>query len=862
MCYCCTFLMAFKIPSPREVGLPEKFDRWRPDQEEAIRLICTSPKRFKALAAPTGFGKCFAPGTKVLMFNGEVRDIEDIEVGESVMGPDSQPRVVTGLASGIDQMFEIVPTKGDSYTVNSAHILCLRMTAGAKDEWTDITITLDKYLRSNRTFRHRAKGYRVGVHFSSGDLPLEPYFVGLWLGDGSSRAAAVTTADKEIIEYLGDYADSYGLTVRVQRGKSCPTYHLTCGTGRGRGGNPITGLLRHIGVLNYKHIPLIYKTASIQHRRLLLAGLIDSDGFYCNGGYEITQKSRALAHDTAYIARSLGMAAYVTPVEKGCQTGATDIYYRVGISGGTEGIPVILDRKRALPRRQKKSVNVVGIRIRAVGEGIYHGFTLDGPDGKFLLGDFTVVHNTPAYVAGALLSQLPTALVTESRALQSQILNEFDSCGVADLRGRRNYDCGFGDTCEEGYARRCPYKGSVTCPSSQAEMRAATSMLVVTNYDKWTASRKAGALQHIEQVVFDEAHSAPDALARAMQVTLNYHEMNELLGLDFPDARQADEFVNWKPWLATARAAAEAARIAVRVRIAQASQPKRQWVRELVHFQNLCRKLAVLSTANPNNWIVEEVDKGYQFDPVRPGRYAEGALFCGIQSVVVVSATLRPKTLFMLGVPQTDFEFREFDSSFDPARCPIYHIPTMRVDKRATDLSMLWVRLDQIAARRQDRKGIVHTISYARRDEIMAKSRFAPKMLINPRGEAATDIIEQFRRSPAGTMLVSPSVGAGFDFAGRDCEFQFICKIPFPDGRSKIVQARQSDDKEYGAYQAMNKLVQTFGRGMRSQEDRCENFIADDHIEWFLPRYRHLAPRSFHAFFRRVDSVPPPPDRL
>lgn len=470
---------------------------------------------------------------------------------------------------------------------------------------------------------------------------------------------------------------------------------------------------------------------------------------------------------------------------------------------------------------------------------------------------------TAVYIAYAILSKLPTCFVTDSRALQDQLMDDFRCVGLVDIRGRRNYTCPIRNdyTCEEGYATRCPYKGTIQCPSSQAEMRAAISPLVVTNYDKWTSARKYGqGMQHFQQVVFDEGHEAPAALARSMQVVLHQKEIEETLGLDFPELRYADEFVNWKPWAIEARAEAEAATASAQSFLRDS--PSDVNVRHFLHMRNLTRRLATLATANPNNWVVDEAKKGYQFDPVRPGKYAEAALLLRVPSVLVISATLRPKTLHMIGVGKEHYDFREFDSDFDPARCPIYYVPTMRVDSRAADLSMLWIRLDQIAAKRTDRKGIVHTISYARRDEILSRSRFAASMLINPKGEAATEMVDQYKAAPAGTILVSPSVGAGFDFPGRECEWQFVCKIPFPDGRSKIQKARQEDDKEYGPYQAMNKLVQIFGRGMRSKSDQCENFIGDDHLEWFLPKYAHLAPKSFHNFFRRVTVLPQPLRKL
>lgn len=470
---------------------------------------------------------------------------------------------------------------------------------------------------------------------------------------------------------------------------------------------------------------------------------------------------------------------------------------------------------------------------------------------------------SPVYVAAALLSKRPTCIVTESRGLQTQLMTEFESCGMVDIRGRRNYQCDMKEdmTCEEGYAARCPYKGTVGCPSSQAEMRAATSSLVVTNYDKWTAARKYGqGMNHFQQVIFDEGHTCPEALSRAMQVILNHKEIEQNLKLDFPK-EDADEFWRWKPWASHARAIAEVAQIAALARLQGPGEPKAAWIRHYTHMRNLTRRLATIALANDKEWVVEEVKEGYQFDPVRPGRYSESTLLLRVPKIIVVSATLRPKTMYMIGLGKDNFEFKEFDSDFDRKRCPIYYVPTMRVDKRNPDLRMLFVRLDQIAAKRRDRKGIIQTVSYQRQEDVRAGSRFWESMYLNPKGEAPTEMIDAYRAGPPGSILVSPSVGTGYDFPGSQCEFNILCKIPF-EPPSVILRAREADDPEYRGYKAMQKMVQIFGRGMRSKTDRCENFIGDDHLSWFLPRYGHLAPRSFHNFFKTVNVLPQPPEKL
>ncbi|MGH7184516.1 MAG: helicase C-terminal domain-containing protein [Nitrospiraceae bacterium] len=468
---------------------------------------------------------------------------------------------------------------------------------------------------------------------------------------------------------------------------------------------------------------------------------------------------------------------------------------------------------------------------------------------------------TAAYVAGAILSGKPTCIVTDNRGLQDQVLEDFSSCGLVDIRGRSNYDCGLRPdyTCEDGYAARCPYRGTVMCPASQAEMRAAISPLVSTNYAKWTSARKFGTgMTHFQQVIFDEGHQAPGALESAMQVLISHREIEDNLGLDLLSDEAS--MVDWKIWAVTARKLAEEEMIEAAKKLKGDVKPS--WVRHYLHMKNLSRRLSVLSTSSPKDWIVDTHDKGFQFDPIRAGRYGEAALLLRIPRIIIISATLRPKTMFMLGLGQQDFSFTEFDSEFDPKRCPTYWIPTLQINHRVKDLTPLWNRLDQIMSRRRDRKGIIHTVSYARRDELMGRSRFSDSMIVNPQGEPSTETVAAFKRSPPGTTLVSPSVGMGYDFPGLECEWQFICKVPFPDGRSKIQEARRAEDKEYGAYYAMQKLVQALGRGMRSAGDRCENFIVDDNISWFRRNYGHLAPKSFHMFFQISDVVPPPPEKL
>lgn len=361
-------------------------------QVKDVNRRCHVQGQVIGFLGPSGRGKCLAKGTPVLMADGTIKRVEDIRRFDQLMGPDSKPRIVLGLGYGRGPLYDVIPVKGVPYRVNGDHILALHLTKSKKSRWGNIEISVNDYLTKSNTFKARAKGYRTGVNFEPQSVPLDPYFLGLWLGDGSSKNAEITTADKEIVEHLTNWAISHGnemSTYDNDPGK-CPRYNIHASWDRNRS---IKTKLRQLGVLNNKHIPLSYKSNDSAVRMSLLAGIIDSDGCIGSNCWSITQKNEVLADDIVYLARSLGLAAYKSPCEKTAQTGIRGKYYRISISGHLDKIPVKLARRKAKPRRQIKDALRTGITIKSAGYGEYFGFELTG-DGLFLLGDFTVTHNT------------------------------------------------------------------------------------------------------------------------------------------------------------------------------------------------------------------------------------------------------------------------------------------------------------------------------------------------------------------------------------------------------------------------------------------------------------------------------------
>lgn len=364
------------------------------------------PTELIILAARPAMGKCLGKGTKVVMFDGSLRKVEDVREGDLLMGDDSTPRRVISLARGQERMYWVHQNKGMSYRVNESHILSLKRSRneGGHQKGAVLNIAVRDYLTKSDKFKTNYKGYKVAVEFPEQTVPLEPYFVGLWLGDGHSYSSRITNVDNEVVDYLKGYADDLNLTFTTyqQVGKA-PNHAITTGQRGAKVAFNVQEQLRSLSVIENKHIPKKYLINSTQNRLKLLAGLIDSDGHYQEqfNCYEITQKNKELAEQLKYLCDTLGFRCSLKEKQASIASrGYISTVYRLRIFGNLDSIPVRIERKKARPLRARADWRVTGIQVEYDKVDDYYGFTIDG-NHLFLLEDMTVTHNT-AFVVSAL----------------------------------------------------------------------------------------------------------------------------------------------------------------------------------------------------------------------------------------------------------------------------------------------------------------------------------------------------------------------------------------------------------------------------------------------------------------------------
>lgn len=364
--------------------------------------LYTSPKNPLCVLATA----CHAKDAEVLMHNGAIKKVQDVCVGDLLMGDDSTPRRVLKLYKGAEQLYKIIPKKGLPFVVNENHVLSLKSTNKGNKSYpsyhTDGKITnisVKNYLNKNKTFKHMHKLYKVSVEFSDKDLPLAPYVVGALLGDGSLiRQPSITTMDEEIARAFIEEAQRFGCEIRkeIKPNNKASSYFAPHPTSNRSISNPFTNAMKKIGIYpsnsSSKRIPFLYKTSSKKQRLELIAGLIDTDGSESGNGYDFISKSKQLAIDLEFLCRSVGLSAYVKECRKSCNN-FTGTYYRLSIGGNCHVIPSRLKRKRCKITKKQKCVLRVGFDIEPVGIGSYYGFALDG-NHLYLTSDFTVHHNS------------------------------------------------------------------------------------------------------------------------------------------------------------------------------------------------------------------------------------------------------------------------------------------------------------------------------------------------------------------------------------------------------------------------------------------------------------------------------------
>jgi hypothetical protein len=357
--------------------------------KNAIDWVCQG---YNATIFAYGSTGCLDPDTPVLLFNGKIKKAKDIVIGDILMGDDSTPRVVQKLYSGEDEMYDVIPNRGEKYRVNKSHILTLYYSANPKLVWYKrenkykviwnengkqksrnflsrpdakqfyntlikenkiVDIPVQDYISAGKTWQSLYKGIKTSVEYKEKSIPVDAY---------------------ELAELLCSVSDNIDCLKPYQ-----PLFSRIGGNDYME--NNLWKYMTENNLFKNKIIPEVFLINSNKIRLEFLAGIIDTNTQNDNVNYyDIKIGEDIFSENVETLLYSLGFV-----VSKKRNLNCLRIF------GNLEKIPTRKYKKIFIS--EKRNLLLSSIQVRHVGRGRYNGFYLDG-NHRFLLADGTVTHNS------------------------------------------------------------------------------------------------------------------------------------------------------------------------------------------------------------------------------------------------------------------------------------------------------------------------------------------------------------------------------------------------------------------------------------------------------------------------------------
>lgn len=347
-----------------------------------------------AVCAPAGRGKLLANDTPILTKDGWKKH-GDLKVGDYVIGMDGQFKKVIHVHPKYFANRCVEFSNGEKILCHENHEWLVSVNKHApqvRETRAYESMKLEVHKDDPKNHRYTCmlpnKDYIVG---EEKDLPVKPYTLGVWLGDGTNKHPKITSPFSDLPVIEGVKADGYEvLHTYIHKTTGVPTYVLNFRDG-----------LKTLGMCNYKfatekYIPEMYLTASIEQRLDLLAGLLDTDGCFAENKYRFATTSERLRDTFCELVSTFGWrtSVYARP-PKVSTSGIVGrkIVYEIGFTPDCE-IPCRLPRKQNKITRTRSRNRIAITKIYEIEPVEGNCITVDG-DGMYLAGKTMLpTHNT------------------------------------------------------------------------------------------------------------------------------------------------------------------------------------------------------------------------------------------------------------------------------------------------------------------------------------------------------------------------------------------------------------------------------------------------------------------------------------
>lgn len=264
--------------------------------------------------------------------------------------------------------------------------------------------------------------------------------------------------------------------------------------------------------------------------------------------------------------------------------------------------------------------------------------------------------------------------------------------------------------------------------------------------------------------------------------------------------------------------------------------------------------------SDSENWIVSDVVKEnyevvkVEFKPLDISKYCK-AVFDKCSKTIIMSATILNYNTFCRNIgisPENDeVKFIQVPSDFPVENRPIYPMNVAYLNYNNLQLqetkSAITNAIDNLMTIHNKHKGIIHTTSYEQlnfiKDNISKDN--ARRLIVTDPEIQREEVVQEHFYAKKPTVLISPSLHTGLDLKEDLSRFQIITKVPYPNKSDRWINAKRNKVPEWYYWQTGLKLVQAYGRSVRSKDDWARTYILDSAFQYFLRKNRDILPGWF-----------------
>ena len=280
-------------------------------------------------------------------------------------------------------------------------------------------------------------------------------------------------------------------------------------------------------------------------------------------------------------------------------------------------------------------------------------------------------------------------------------------------------------------------------------------------------------------------------------------------------------------------------------------------VEAITDTQKLTRAINDIRS-NPKNWIVSEIKKednevtGVQLKPLDVSPYCKG-VFEKCDKTLMMSATILDSKTFCqsLGLAYDEVKSIHVRSDFPFQNRPIYPLNIAYLNSDSLKLQDVQIKIaraiDNLMTLYRNDKGIIHTTSY--KQLVFIKENISQEnkcRLLETNPEIQRDeVIAEHANTTKPTVLISPSLYVGLDLKDDLSRFQIITEVPYSDLGDRWINEKRKISGQWYNWQTALRLVQGYGKSIRSKEDYAVTYVLDSGFENFVWRNKHILPDWF-----------------